>query len=220
MDSSAPSRLTPLQRELLEAFFARDQGFFLTGGAALAGFYLGHRETDDLDLFGPPDLELDRAVRALAGAAAACGAGLRSLQHYPEFRRFIAERGDERCVVDLAIDRAPAVVADKIVFGAVRVDSLREIAANKVCTLIGRAEIKDLVDLQALLAAGVELGQALDDAARKDAGVDPATLAWILDQVTITAAARLPGGTDPGVLDAFRRDLVRRLRALAFASVR
>lgn len=44
-------RLTPLQREILERFFARQSGFFLTGGGALAGFHLGHRETHDLDLF-------------------------------------------------------------------------------------------------------------------------------------------------------------------------
>ena len=50
MDSSPPrrpSRLRPLQHDLLEGFFAREQRFFLTGGAALAGFYLGHRETED-----------------------------------------------------------------------------------------------------------------------------------------------------------------------------
>jgi hypothetical protein len=47
MDSSAPSKLTALQREVLDAFFQRERGFFLTGGAALAGFHLGHRTTDD-----------------------------------------------------------------------------------------------------------------------------------------------------------------------------
>ena len=51
MASSAPSKLTALQRDVLDAFFQRERGFFLTGGAALAGFHLGHRATDDLDLF-------------------------------------------------------------------------------------------------------------------------------------------------------------------------
>lgn len=48
---SSKSKLTRLQRELLEAFFARERRFFLTGGAALAGFHLHHRVTHDLDLF-------------------------------------------------------------------------------------------------------------------------------------------------------------------------
>jgi len=43
--------LTELQGEILRRFFARRDEFFLTGGAALVGFHLGHRETHDLDLF-------------------------------------------------------------------------------------------------------------------------------------------------------------------------
>jgi hypothetical protein len=45
------SRLGPLQQKFLQAFFSKEKRFFLTGGAALAGFHLGHRETHDLDLF-------------------------------------------------------------------------------------------------------------------------------------------------------------------------
>ena len=52
--SSSPDRLTPLQRDLLDAFFAREQRLFLTGGAALAGYDFPHRTTDDLDLFALP----------------------------------------------------------------------------------------------------------------------------------------------------------------------
>ena len=61
MDSSRRA-LSSLQRELLEAFFALDpRGFFLTGGSALAGYYLGHRTSKDLDLFTPPPADLDLA---------------------------------------------------------------------------------------------------------------------------------------------------------------
>lgn len=49
---------------------------------------------------------------------------------------------------------------EKTAFGAVRVDTLREIAANKICTLLSRSEIKDLVDLRAL----VDLDRAFADA--------------------------------------------------------
>ena len=45
------SKLRPLQQKFLQAFFSKEKRFFLSGGAALAGFYLGHRETHDLDLF-------------------------------------------------------------------------------------------------------------------------------------------------------------------------
>src|SRR5687767_3419782 len=67
MGSSPPSeRLTPLQKAVLRAFFARERGFHLTGGAALAGYYLGHRRTDDLDLFALDDAPFERGRHVLA----------------------------------------------------------------------------------------------------------------------------------------------------------
>ncbi len=42
MASSPDSPLTPLQRDVLRAFFGREHDFYLTGGAALAGYHLGH----------------------------------------------------------------------------------------------------------------------------------------------------------------------------------
>jgi hypothetical protein len=216
-DSSGPSRLTPLQVDLLEAFFAREQRYVLTGGAALAGFYFGHRETEDLDFFGTPGLDLQDAARTLEAACVACAARLEPVQTFPDFRRCLATRGPMTCIVDLVIDRAPTLDVEKRMVGRVRVDTVREIAANKICTILGRAQIKDLVDLKFLLASGIDLATALADAARKDAGVDPATLAWILNQVTISPDARLPGDTDPVALDEFRRELVGTLQRLAFA---
>jgi len=217
MDSSPPpSRLTPLQQDLLTAFFEREQRFFLTGGGALVGFYFGHRSTEDLDFFSPPGPLLDDVVRTFEAVVTACGASVRTLQSYPDFRRLMVSRGSERCIVDLVIDHAPMIEPTKAKVGIVRLDTLREIAANKLATLVGRSEIKDLVDLRQLLNAGYSLEQALDDAVRKDAGVDPATLAWVLDQITISATARLPGGVDPSALLQFRDALVRTLRTLAF----
>jgi predicted nucleotidyltransferase component of viral defense system len=220
MGSSPPSRLSALQRDLLAAFFAREQRLFLTGGGALVGFYLGHRDTDDLDLFTRPGLDLAEATRVLEDAASASGAGLTAQQTHPSFRRLLASRGEERCIVDLVIDDAPAVDLEKVSFGAVRVDTQREIAANKICTLLGRSEIKDLVDLQALVHAGIDLERALADALQKDAGADPATLAWILGELSIAPGARLPGGVDASALEAFRQGLVHRLLALAYAGAR
>lgn len=215
--SSPPSRLTPLQIDLLQAFFAREQRFVLTGGAALSGFYFGHRETEDLDFFGRPGLDLQEAARTLAAAGTACGAQLEAVQTFPDFRRLLARRGEETCIVDLVIDRAPVVDSDKRLVGPIRIDPLREIAANKICTVLGRAQIKDVVDLKLILGSGIDLGASLADAAKKDAGVDPATLAWVLEQISISPDARLPGGVDPVVLDSFRRELVASLQRLAFA---
>ncbi len=93
--------------------------------------------------------------------------------------------------------------------------SRREIAANKVCALVSRAEVRDLVDLQALLSSGCSLEGALADAAIKDGGAEPATLAFILSQLSIGPEAKLPGDVQPEALLAFRDDLLVHLRRLA-----
>ena len=71
--------LTPLQQALLGAFFRREGRFRLTGGGALAGFHLGHRRTEDLDLFSA-DPVLDDGDRVLEESARELGATVERLQ--------------------------------------------------------------------------------------------------------------------------------------------
>ncbi len=208
------SRLSPLQVEVLEAFFRRERGYFLTGGAALAGYHLGHRETHDLDLFslaGP----LTAGVSALRDLAREIGARCEETQTAPEFRRLLLSRDDESVVVDLVVDRAPQLVLDKPTVGSIRVDPPQEIFANKLCALLGRAEIRDLVDVRALEQAGLPLEDALEAAQRKDGGLTPGQLAWVLSQIVIGDEARLPGDATASELRRYLAELIDRLVALA-----
>lgn len=214
MDSSNAG-LSTLQRELLDAFFARTQAFFLTGGAALAEYYLHHRDTKDLDLFATPDANIVDGTRVLLAAGAAIGATVTPIQESVDFKRFSAERGAELTLVDLAIDRAPQLAGGKAQFGHVRVDTAREIAANKLCALLDRSEPRDLFDLQLLLASGIGLETVLADAQRKHAGADPATLAWVLSTAEPGPEAAIPAGTSAEELDEFREDLIARLTPMA-----
>lgn len=212
MDSS--QGLSPLQADLVREFFARERRFVLTGGGALVGYHLRHRTSDDIDLFTKPPVTLEDGRRALEAAAGAIGGSVESQRSYPEFQRLLVRRGNESAVVDLVVDRAPDVDAAVVAPDGVLIHSMREIAANKICALLGRGEIRDLIDLRALLARGLDLPSVLADAERKDRGVAAGTLAWILSGVTIGSDAALPGVTATE-LDSFRRDLVVRLRALA-----
>lgn len=205
--------LTDLQTELLQRFFARRDEFFLTGGAALVGFYLGHRETHDLDLFtaGQP---LDEGERTLMEIASELGLVVEPVRRAPEFRRFLV-RGGEALVVDLVRDDAPQL-SDKQVVGDVRIDSAEEILANKLCALLSRVEIRDLVDVMALQQHGLDPVAAVRAASKKDAGVTPSQLAWVLSSFPVPDGEILPGNVSLGELRAFRDDLVRRLAAAAF----
>jgi hypothetical protein len=118
-------------------------------------------------------------------------------------------------VVDLVVERAPQLVADKPIVGAIRVDPPEEILANKLCALLGRAEIRDLVDVRALEESGLSLEPALEAGRQKDGGLTPAQLAWVLSQISIGDEARIPGGGAAADLRRYLHHLIDRLVALA-----
>jgi hypothetical protein len=200
---------------VLEGFFARKQRFFLTGGAALVGFYLGHRTTEDLDLFATAEL-LDAGEAALRSTAAELGATMEDVRTFPGFRRKLLRRGDEGVIVDLVFDQAPQIHAEKPRIGSVRIDPIDEILANKLCTLIERAQVRDLVDALFLERAGLRIEEALPQGNRKDGGLTPAQLGWVLSQVQVGDDARIPAGLAPAELRSFLADLRRGCRGWPF----
>jgi predicted nucleotidyltransferase component of viral defense system len=206
--------LDNFQQEVLAAFFRRENRFFLTGGAALAGFHLGHRRTQDLDLFTTEN-RIEEGVAALQGTARELGATLEATQTAPDFRRYLLRRGESAVVVDLVRDAAPQLYADKQVINGIRVDPPEEILANKLCTLLSRAEIRDLVDVRALEQAGYPIERYFEAASRKDGGLTPGQLAWVLSDVRIGEDVHPPGGVSAAELRDYLQDLWIRLAQMA-----
>jgi predicted nucleotidyltransferase component of viral defense system len=212
---SSSDKLSPLQRALLEAFFRQEKRYFLTGGAALAGFHLGHRATDDLDLFTHEEEAFAAGGRALQSAAAELGAEVLARQDSPAFRRCVVSRGTESVVVDLVWERVPSVFPDKEDRAGIRIDPLDEILANKLCAVLSRSEERDLVDLLFLERAGYPAERGLEAALRKDGGCTPAALAYVLSQIDVPDGIHLPADVEPPELRAFLSGLVHRLRRAA-----
>ncbi|XXY54262.1 nucleotidyl transferase AbiEii/AbiGii toxin family protein [Sorangium sp. So ce269] len=88
--------------------------------------------------------------------------------------------------------------------------------ANKLCALLSRSEIRDLVDVFALERAGYSVEDALPRAKRKDGAVTPASLAWILSEIEVGDDASIPGDIPVPELRTFLQDLISRLGRLAF----
>lgn len=213
--ASSDSKLTVLQQEVLTAFFERERQFFLTGGGALAGFHLRHRRTDDLDLFTTDDIAFERGRHVLADVAIALGGTLEVRVQAPRFLRTVLVRGNEALVVDLVRDLNFQIHATKQHEGNITLDPPDEILANKLTTVLSRAEERDLVDLFFLEKSGLRIEDALPNALQKDGGCTPATLAWLLSQVSIPDELPLPEGLTAVELRDFVTDLVRRLQRLA-----
>ena len=66
------------------------------------------------------------------------------------------------------------------------VDTLDDITANKVCTVVSRAEIKDYIDLYFLSRAGYRLEEFIQPAQQKDAGVSQAMVAYLLSEFRLS----------------------------------
>lgn len=214
MTDTSSSKLTALQAEALRGFFQREHGFFLTGGAALAGFYLHHRTTDDLDLFTTDAAAFERGRHVIRDLAQAIGGSVVIRQDTPRFVRLVLARGEEATVIDLVHDQAQHNPV-KVENAGIRIDPPDEILINKLATLVSRAEERDLVDVMFLERSGLRMEIALDGALAKDGGCTPATLAWVLSEIVIPDGAVLPAGVRPEELRAYVADLIVRLRRAA-----
>src|SRR5574337_273229 len=97
--------LTPLQREFLEVF-ARlpDQSqFYLTGGTALAEYYLGHRLSFDLDFFTGVERLIAPTSYQIEAVCQQQALSLRVVRRFSAFVEFLIEKGGESLKIDLAL---------------------------------------------------------------------------------------------------------------------
>jgi hypothetical protein len=189
----------------------------VVGGSGLA-LLLGHRQSDDLDLFCAKGEDIEPVVRSVEAAARDCSASSTRVRSGPGFVRIeIAEQlGSQR--VDVAQDTAPRTLADPVLVGGVRVESLRDQRANKLASVLGRSELRDLVDLWFIEQAGLRAIDGLADALTKDAGMDPAWLAWAVAQIELRPLPGMVVALDVAALGRFRDSLVHVALDLAGAA--
>jgi hypothetical protein len=202
--------LTPLQLVTLERFFAADvdRHFFLTGDTALAAFHLHHRASADLDLFTLDDLALREASLLVPQIAADLGCQIGQVRTMAHFRRFLLEPGSGPPLqVDLIRDFGPQFGQHTLV-GAIVVDSMENIGANKLLSILSRTEARDFVDLAFILRAGYGFEGLLAKALEKDQGVQPFYMAGALRQVQ---HLRLLPSTTPPLTLADLQDMISAL---------
>ena len=169
MDSAHPDSLTPRQRTVLDAVFAQEpfaSSFYLTGGTALAAFYLFHRYSDDLDLFTNTQ-SLELVWPTLQPLLPTLGLTVES--RTPQFIRL---RHADGLRVDIVHD-VPWRLGIPVRQGTWLIDSLENITLNKVAALQGRLDVKDYVDLYLLLKDDpTRILTWLAQAKQKDASIE------------------------------------------------
>lgn len=204
------SRLSPLQERVLDLLAGMEPPWTLFGAGALIGFHLGHRSTRDLDLAFRPLVELNEIPREVEARLQQAGLVVERLQTARSFVRLRVIGLSDTIAVDLVADPMQPVERAAEPRPGVRVDTARELLAQKLSALLSRTELRDLEDVGALIDGGGDLSQGLRDAARRDAGFSPPTLAWLLQSFPVERSRE--EGRDPDRLQAVRDQLLTALR--------
>jgi predicted nucleotidyltransferase component of viral defense system len=179
--------LTPFQQQLLRAIGQTQiaENFYLTGGTALAAYFLQHRLSEDLDFFSS-DPNAVRLVKApLQAVAAKMDATLEFSRTFNTFVEcFITGPNDERVKFDFAQDSPFRLLPTTLdpEFG-LQIDSALDIASNKLAALFGRAAEKDFVDVFFIHQELLPFHDLLIQARKKHVGMDDYWLAISLRRV-------------------------------------
>ncbi|WP_405978173.1 nucleotidyl transferase AbiEii/AbiGii toxin family protein [Streptomyces sp. NBC_00158] len=154
----------------LEAL-AEDFGYRLAGGYAVQAHRLVSRVSDDVDLFTPigrAEGELPQAIARLVEAYQAAGYLVQVTQQAQVYARLHVTdpASGAQSKVELVGDllHHPPVASD---LGPVL--HLDDLAAAKTGALFGRAEVRDAIDVNALLKAGYTRARLLELAAQNEA---------------------------------------------------
>lgn len=144
--------LTPAQKAVMHAVAEepRLRQFYLSGGTALAAYYLQHRVSDDLDFFS--EFEFDKIflhafIEKLKGIVHADTVRFERLNDRNQF--FLALPAEE---LKVEFTLYPFhQIEESVLYDGIAVDGMRDIAANKLITLIDRFDPKDFADMFFLL---------------------------------------------------------------------
>jgi predicted nucleotidyltransferase component of viral defense system len=168
---NAQDILTPLQENCLKVLFDDEwfrRHFYLTGGTALSAYYLQHRYSEDLDFFSH-GVELQSIPTLMKTLEKALNRSVKATQSSPSFRRYLV---DGKLQIDFVGDVDFRIGSPELV-DQFMIDSLQNIAVNKVCCILGRTDPKDFVDLYFLInEKKFDIFELLNLAKKKDGGMD------------------------------------------------
>ena len=175
--------ITDLQREILIIFSQiRDSKmFYLTGGTALAEFYLGHRKSFDLDIFTtekgliiPFSYAFEQELKKIFL--------VKVVRRYETFVEFEVSAKGDSTKVQLAYDspfRFENPVDSDI---GVKVNDYTDLIVDKLLAFFGRAEPRDTIDLFFILKTE-DFWKLIELAKQKDPGFDLYWLAIALHKI-------------------------------------
>src|SRR3989344_290805 len=151
----AKTILTKRQRHLLNLLSGQTaitKNFYLSGGTALAEYYLHHRYSEDLDFFSldevvPMDIQI--IFKKIQKKAE-----IRTIDFQQSFNRNLFFLHFDREVIKTEFTYYPFIALEKPKkIDGLRVDSLIDIAVNKTFTIYQNPRSRDFIDLYLIIKA-------------------------------------------------------------------
>lgn len=158
--------LTEKQQKILELIGQDNlltKYFYLTGGTALAEFYLHHRLSEDLDFFS--EEEFNPSAIAVFWKKHQKTLGLKKVAYEQSFNRhlFFLELKNETIKTEFTYFPFPRIER-KNKINKLDVDSLFDIAVNKIFTIYQKPRARDFIDLYFICS---KKGLEIDDLIKK-----------------------------------------------------
>jgi len=156
------------------------QSFYLTGGTALARFYLHHRQSRDLDFFTDRFEFIIPFSQNLEGSLKGMSLHVERQRETVSFVELVVSDQNQKTLIHIAQDSSFRFEKVKQFqdYPGLNVDDLTDIASNKLLALFGRAAFRDFIDVYYLITrSGFSRDQLADLAKQKDPGFD---LYWLM----------------------------------------
>lgn len=126
------------------------KNYYWTGGTVLSEFYLKHRESYDIDLFNEKEIHLPTINKFVSIASAKLGASSITHRRFLGLHTFIFKLGKSDLKVDFNNYPFPRINKGKKWKG-LQIDSLEDIAVNKIHTLSTKPRERDFVNIYFIL---------------------------------------------------------------------
>jgi predicted nucleotidyltransferase component of viral defense system len=165
--------LTPIQENLLyEIGKIREASFFfLTGGTALAEFYLGHRRSYDLDFFTAEENLLIPFVRRVEEGLPKAQYKVHVIRLLEAFAEVEVHKEGEAVRLHFACDSPFRFEEPQPSEFGVKINDYRDLIVDKLLTFFGRWKHRDAIDLFFILQ-NEPIEALMEKAKEKDPGFD------------------------------------------------
>lgn len=175
--------LTQLQKKVLSLFSKiKDSNYFLlTGGSALAEFYLGHRKSFDLDIF-TSEKELILPFSRIFEEEMKKHFSINVTRRFETFVEYEIGIETESVKLQLAYEspfRLEPPVESSL---GIKINNFKDLTTDKMLAFFSRVEPRDAIDLYFILKSE-DFWTLTQQAAKKDPGFDLYWLAVAISRV-------------------------------------